>query len=84
MANGSFLFFQCWKVAYLMHNCPETAFFRLSTELARIRGLQGGGGGAGLLGPWTRGTGGGGGGGGGSWLLRLCTLGTVVPGLDNI
>ena len=44
MANGSFLFFQCWKVAYLMRNCPETAFFRLSTELARIRGLAGGGG----------------------------------------
>ena len=38
-------FFQCWKVAYLMRNCPETAFFRLSTELARIRGLAGGGGG---------------------------------------
>ena len=49
MANGSFLFFQCWKVAYLMRNCPETAFFRLSTELARIRGLQGGGGGGGAL-----------------------------------
>ena len=59
MANGSFLFFQCWKVAYLMRNCPETAFFRLSTELASIGGL------------------GVGGGGGGSWLLRLCTLGTV-------
>ena len=39
-------FFQCWKVAYLMRNCPETAFFQTVHRTgAHQRSSRGGGGG---------------------------------------